>query len=210
MKTKFWTMCLALLACGALNVSAQQQTGVAQDSGAEQRVALDSQPIALDSLSRAAIAGQLLTKALDGTPDVPVKNARFIIENRSASFYNYVSGSVTFYDERGVRCGEGQFTLNALAPGEQVETDAPGLRISCSPRTWRLVANNLLTRTADVAKPAADAAQPMTPMASTVDTPVMSMLEITVDDRVYSAPMGSTLEVPVRKRRVKITVRPSQ
>src|SRR4051794_13164812 len=111
MKTKISMMCLALLACCAFNTRAQQAS-TPQDAGIEQRVALDSQPIALDSLGRTAITGQLLTKALTGTPDAPVKNVRFIIENRSASFYNYVSGSVTFYDERGVRCGEGLFTLN--------------------------------------------------------------------------------------------------
>ncbi|HUQ30692.1 MAG TPA: FxLYD domain-containing protein [Pyrinomonadaceae bacterium] len=209
MKTKIAVICLALLASGALNVRAQQGS-TPQDAGIEQRVALDGQPIALDSLARAAIAGQLLTKALAGTPDAPVKNVRFIIENRSASFYNYVSGSVTFYDERGVRCGEGQFTLNALAPGEQVETDAPGLRLSCTPATWRLVANNLLTRTTDAAKPVAETAASQPETTPVADNPLMQQLEIVVDDRVYNAPMGSTLDVSVRKRRVKITVRPAQ
>jgi hypothetical protein len=209
MKTKIVVMSLALLACGAFNVRAQQAS-TPQDAGIEQRVALDGQPIALDSRARAAIAGQLLTKALAGTPDAPVKNVRFIIENRSASFYNYVSGSVTFYDERGVRCGEGQFTLNALAPGEQVETDAPGLRLSCTPATWRLVANNLLTRTTDAAKPVAETPAPQPETTPVANNPLMQQLEIVVDDRVYNAPMGSTLDVSVRKRRVKITVRPAQ
>jgi hypothetical protein len=209
MKTKIVMMCLALLACGALNVRAQQ-AATPQDAGIEQRVALDSQTVALDSQARAAIAGQLLTKALTGTPDAPVKNVRFIIENRSASFYNYVTGSVTFYDERGVRCGEGQFTLNALAPAEQVETDAPGLRLSCTPATWRIVANNLLTRTTDAAKPVAADAVPQPEVIPVVNNPLMQPLEIVVDDRVYNAPMGSTLEVSVRKRRVRITVRPAQ
>jgi hypothetical protein len=208
MKTKIVMLCLALLTCSAVSAGAQQ-TGAAQDSGMEQRVALDGQPIALDSLGHAALAGQLLTRALAGTPDAPVKNARFVIENRSASFYNYVAGSVTFYDERGVRCGEGQFTLNAVAPGEQVETDAPGLRLSCSPRTWRLVANNLLARASGVAaQPIVETPQPTAP--TTTSTPELLPLEITVDDKVYSAPLGSTLDVPVRKRRVKITVRAAQ
>jgi hypothetical protein len=208
-RIKIMLMCLALLTCGALNVRAQQEN-MASETGTEQRVALDNQAIAMDSLGRAAIAGQLLTRALNGTPDAPVKNARFIIENRGASFYNYVSGSVTFYDERGVRCGEGQFTLNALAPGEQAETDAPGLRLSCAPRTWRIVANNLLTRTSEVAKPVTAAAdtQPETPTHASA--PGILPLEIVVDDQVYNAPLGSTLEVSVRKRRVKITVRSAQ
>src|SRR5436853_587419 len=147
-----------LLAYCALNVNAQQATA---SRGNEQRVGLEEQAIALDSTAQAALAGQLLTKALSGMPDAPVKNARFTIENRSALFYTYVSGSVTFYDERGVRCGEGEFALNALAPNEQAEVDAPGLRLSCAPRSWRIVANNLLTRATDTAKPAEQAAQPV-------------------------------------------------
>jgi hypothetical protein len=201
------TMCLALLACGAFDVCAQQASAT-QDAMTEQRAALDGQTIAMDSMGRAAIAGQLLTRALSGTPDAPVKNARFIIENRSAFFYNYVSGSVTFYDERGVRCGEGQFTLNALAPGEQAETDAPGLRLSCVPGTWRLVAKDLVPRVNDKIVPVEEAAQPEMP--APVNVPAMLPLEIVVDDKVYNAPLGSTLEVPVRKRRVKITVRSAQ
>jgi hypothetical protein len=200
-------MCVALLTCAVLNVRAQQPV-TAQDAGAERRVSLDEQTVALDALGRVAIAGQLLTRALSGAPDAPVKNARFIIENRSQVFYTYVTGSVTFYDERGVRCGEGQFTLNALAPNEQAETDAPGLRLSCAPRTWRIVANNLLTRTSETAKPIEKAVEPTQP--APVSTPVMQSLEIVVDDQVYNAPLGSTLEVPVKNKRVKITVRSAQ
>jgi hypothetical protein len=175
----------------------------------EQRVALEGQAVALDSMGRNAIAGQLLTRAVSGTTDAPVKNARFIIENRSAFFYNYVSGSVTFYDERGVRCGEGQFTLNALAPNEQAETDAPGLRLTCAPRTWRIVAKDLVPRVNDKIVPVAEAT-PAEPPALVVNPSTMQPLEIVVDDKVYNAPLGSTLEVSVRKRRVKITVRAAQ
>jgi hypothetical protein len=200
--------CLALFSCGAYDVRAQQTTAT-QEAGLEQRVVLEEQAVALDSLSRAAIAGQLLTRALSGTPEAPVKNARFIIENRSTLFYNYVSGSVTFYDERGVRCGEGQFTLNALAQGEQAETDAPGLRLTCAPRTWRIVAKDLVPRVNDRPAPIMEATQTAESPAITA-TPAVLPLEIVVDDRVYNAPLGSTLEVPVRKRRVKITVRSAQ
>lgn len=207
MRIKIMVMCMAFLACGASAASAQQVSAT-QEATAEQRVALDSQAVALDSLGRVSVAGQLLTRALGGTPDAPVKNARFIIENRSSLFYNYVSGSATFYDERGVRCGEGQFTLSALAPGEQVETDAPGLRLTCAPRTWRIVAKDLIPRTYDRLVPVAEAAQPETPVPT--HAPAMMPLEIVVDDQVYSAPLGSTLEVSVRKRRVKITVRAAQ
>ena len=206
MRIRIMLVCIGLLVCGVLKINAQQAGG-AQDAGTERRVALEEQPVALDSAGRAALAGQLLTKALAGTPDAPVRNVRFIVENRSAFFYTYVSGSVTFYDERGVRCGEGQFSLNALAPNEQAETDAPGLRLSCAPRSWRLVAHNLLTRASEAAKPTEEATQTQPAQAS---APAILPLEITVDDKVYSAPLGSTLEVPVRKKRVKITVRAAQ
>jgi len=195
----------ALLAGGALEVRAQP-TEAAQEAISEQRVALEGQPVALDSMGRTAIMAQLLTRALSGTPDAPVKNARFIIENRSQFFYNYVSGSVTFYDERGVRCGEGQFTLNALAPNEQAETDAPGLRLTCAPRTWRIVAKDLVPRVHDRLVPDTTVAAPAEPPVPAAP-PATLPLEIVVDDRVYNAPLGSTLDVPVRKRRVKITVR---
>lgn len=212
MRIKIMVMCVALSTCVALNVRAQQTAATAQDAGNERRVSLEEQPVALDALGRAAIAGQLLTKALSGSPDAPVKNARFIVENRSQFFYTYITGSVTFYDERGVRCGEGMFTLNALAPGEQAETDAPGLRLSCAPKTWRIVANNLLTRTSEKTLPVEEAAQPVQQpvQPAPVNTPTPLPLEITVDDQVYSAPLGSTLEIPVKKRRIKITVRAAQ
>lgn len=207
MRMKIILTCLALLTCGALSVCAQQ-TDATQEAATEQRVALEGQAVAMDSMGRAAIAGQLLTRALSGTPDAPIKNARFIIENRSAFFYNYVSGSVTFYDERGVRCGEGQFTLNALAPNEQAETDAPGLRLTCAPRTWRIVAKDLVPRVNDRLVPVVETTPVETP--APVNAPTLMPLEITVDDQVYNAPLGSTLEVSVRKRRVKITVRAAQ
>lgn len=205
MRIKIIVISMALLMCCVLDVRAQEATTA--DTG-EQRVALEAQALALDSAGREALAGRLLTQALAGTADAPVKNARFIIENRSSFFYTYVSGNVTFYDERGVRCGEGQFALNALAPSEAAETDAPGLRLSCSPRTWRIVANNLLTRAGSDVLQVIPPKEPVLPAAD--NTPVMLPLEIVVDDKVYNAPLGSTLEIPVRRRRVKITVRAAQ
>lgn len=208
MKRRLIAMFVALLVCCFVSVCAQQ-VSTTPNAETERRVALDAQTVALDSLGRTAIGGQLLTRALDGTPDMPVSNARFIIENRSAIFYTYVSGTVTFYDERGVRCGEGEFALSSLAPNEQAETDAPGLRITCAPRTWRIVANNLLTRTSETARPAEVATQPA-PSAEPQTVTAPASVEIVVDDKVYSAPMGSTLTVPVKKRRIRITVRAPQ
>ncbi|HEX8708473.1 MAG TPA: hypothetical protein VF723_09545 [Pyrinomonadaceae bacterium] len=199
-------MCAALVASGALGVRAQQaQQPSGQGGAGEQRTPLAEQPVALDAAGQAALAGRLLTTALGGTPDAPVRNVRFVVENRSAVFYTYVTGSVTFYNEAGVRCGEGLFTLNSLAAGESAETDAPGLRLTCSPASWRLVANNLLTRSSDVSRPVEQTAGAQT--TAPAAAPVMQMLEIEVDGRVYSAPLGSTLEIPVRRRQVKITVR---
>jgi hypothetical protein len=43
--------------------------------------------------------------------------------------------------------------LDALAPQESAEVDTPGLRLRCTPSTWRVVATNLVTRTVDIAKP---------------------------------------------------------
>jgi hypothetical protein len=207
-----------MAACGVLLFSLGASGARAQEADAaavaEQRVGLEAEASALDAQGRTALVGQLLTQALGGTPDAPVRNARFIIENRGAVFFAYVSGSVTFYDERGVRCGEGQFTLNALAQGERAETDAPGLRITCAPRTWRIVAKDLLPRSTERISLPAQAettAQPTTPAAAApADTPAVLPLEITVDDKVYNAPIGSTLEVSVRRRRVRITVRAAQ
>jgi hypothetical protein len=207
-----------MAACGALLFSLCASGVRAQETNAgaavaEQRVGLEAEATALDAQGRTALAGQLLTQALSGTPDAPVRNARFIIENRGAVFFAYVSGSVTFYDERGVRCGEGQFTLSALAQGERAETDAPGLRVTCAPRTWRIVAKDLLPRSTErISLPAQEETtmQPPTPAAAApADTPAVLPLEITVDDKVYNAPIGSTLEVSVRTRRVRITVRPA-
>ena len=205
-------MCLALLAVGGAPGVRAQETAAAAAATSEQRVSLEAEATALDAQGRAALVGQLLTQALAGTPDAPVRNARFIIENRGPVFLAYVSGSVTFYDDRGVRCGEGQFTLSALAQGERAETDAPGLRITCAPRTWRIVAKDLLPRATErISLPEQEeAAQPLMPATAPADTPAVLPLEITVDDKVYNAPIGSTLEVSVRRRRVRITVRAAQ
>jgi hypothetical protein len=209
-RLKIMAACVALLfSLGASSARAQETNAAA---AAEQRVGLEAEASALDAQGRTVLVGQLLTQALGGTPDAPVRNARFIIENRGPVFFAYVSGSVTFYDERGVRCGEGQFTLSALAQGERAETDAPGLRVTCAPRTWRIVAKDLLPRSTErISLPPQEeaAAQPMTPAAAPANTPAVLPLEITVDDKVYNAPLGSTLEVSVRTRRVRITVRPA-
>jgi hypothetical protein len=211
-RLKIMAVCAALLfALGGAGARAQDAQDAQDAAASEQRAGLEAEATALDAQGRTALAGQLLTQALAGTVEAPVRNARFIIENRGPVFLVYVSGSVTFYDERGVRCGEGQFSLNALAAGERAETDAPGLRLTCAPRSWRIVAKDLLPRSTErISLPASEETPQSLAPPPTAETPALLPLEITVDDKVYNAPIGSTLEVSVRRRRVRITVRAAQ
>ena len=126
---------------------------IASAQPTEPRVALDQPALAADSHGAQAIEARLLTQVVNGSDDSPVMNVKLSVKNISGMFYTYVSGWATFYDSAGVRCGEGLFKLDALAVDETAATDTPGLRLRCSPATWRIVATNLLTRTADVAKP---------------------------------------------------------
>jgi hypothetical protein len=225
LRIKFIACCLALLACCSLSALAQQPAGTtnhAQAAPAEQRVPLAEKAVALDATGRAALAGNLLTTALNGGNDAPVRNVRLVIENRSADFYTYISGWATFYDAAGVRCGEGMFKLDALSVEESAETDTPGLRLTCAPTTWRIVALNLLTRAGDTARPilpaqvqsnsaSAEQAQPGSAQTSAPAPPDATnalplFVNISVDGRAYRVPLGSTLEIPVNKKRTKITV----
>ena len=67
-----------------------------------------------------------------------------VVKNSSTISLAFASGIVTFYDAAGVRCGEGVFKADVIAMNESFETDAPGIRIRCTPVTWRIVATNLL------------------------------------------------------------------
>lgn len=199
MKIKMIVLCLALIACSA--AARAQETAVVQ-SPVKQPVALAQKAVALDAAGREALTASLLTNALQGTPEAPIKNARFVVENRSAAFYTYVSGAITFYKEGGIRCGEGLFTLNALAPGEAAETDAPGLRLECTPSSWRIVASNLMTRASDTASRPVEPQPPAQPPPPAAPSP----LYLTIDGQQYQVPLNSTLEIPVRKRRIRITL----
>ena len=134
----------AILSLQAICAFAQQP---AQNT-VEQRVPLTETAVALDAKGAAALEGTLRTTALNGAPDTPVTNIRLVIKNASPLFYGYVSGLVTLYDGAGVRCGEGIFKADALSVNESFETDAPGIRIRCTPTTWRIVATNLVLRSA--------------------------------------------------------------
>src|SRR5437868_45226 len=119
----------------------------------EERVALAGTALAMDAKSAPALEARLLTQVLNGSDDSPVTNVKIAVKNITPNFYTYVSGWATFYDANAVRCGEGLFKLDALAPQESAEVDTPGLLLRCAPSTWRIVATNLMTRAADVAQP---------------------------------------------------------
>jgi len=219
-------------AAHAQQATAQQQSSqtTADTRPSEPRVALAQVAVAYDVEGHEALNGRLRTQSLAGTPDAPVRDTRVVVENRSPIFYNYVSGWATFYGADGVRCGEGLWKLEALAPSEQVEVDTPGLRLTCTPSTWRIVATTLLTRTGDVAKPREPTAPPpaetgqktTTETTTTAAAPGASTtgatatngasatnvppLEINVNGKTIPIQLGNPLEIQVGKERVRIVV----
>jgi hypothetical protein len=218
---------LSVCAAGATAQVAPAETAVPVPetaAGGEPRVALTEATTAFDAAGRIALGGRLRTTTLAGTQDAPARNVLITIENRSRFFYNYVSGSATFYDAGGVRCGEGMWKVGTLAVGEVAEVDTPGLRLTCSPATWRIVAINLLTRSTDVAKPdggatpAPDSATPATTTLATTSAPaagatppasaVMPRLEININGRTLPLQIGNPLEIIVGNERVNIVVNP--
>lgn len=232
MKTIINVFCLALVlaVCGG-GASAQQPTPAVTGAGDsssslssnEPRVALTEVTTAFDSQGRAVLGGRLRTAAaLAGTQEAPTRNVLLVIENRSGIFYSYVSGSATFYDAGGVRCGEGLWKVGTLAVGEAAEVDTPGLRLTCTPATWRIVAVNLVTRAADATKSDSNAAPPATDSAVTPSaTPsapsltvspaaaaAMPRLEININGKTLPLQIGNPLEIVVGKERVNIVVNP--
>ncbi|GAC1398930.1 MAG: hypothetical protein NVSMB56_13900 [Pyrinomonadaceae bacterium] len=154
MKRSFVALGLFFVAFSCALFAQNTPPGNANDAGKEPRVALGEQATAFDTTGNVALGGRLRTTMLNGTPDAPVRNARFVIENRSANAYTFVSGVVTFYDSTGVRCGQGVWNLDALASNEAAELDTPDLRVTCAATTWRVVATSLITRGGnDIAKP---------------------------------------------------------
>jgi hypothetical protein len=229
--TAFLGLAFATCAGGARAQAAgaaqQQPSQAASDNRpSEPRVPLAQAAVAYDVEGHEALNGRLRTQSLSGTPDAPVRNTRLVVENRSALFYNYVAGWATFYGDDGVRCGEGLWKLEALAPGEQVEVDTPGLRLTCTPSTWRVVATTLLTRTGDVAKPpapataatgetaatnaasAATASNATGATNATVATNAAGVppLEININGKTIPVQLGNPLEIQVGKERVRIVV----
>lgn len=186
------TMLALLLAITSVGVMAQQPA----ESG-ERRVALTDTAVALDAAGASALEGSLRTTALNGTTDSPVTNIRMVVKNSSSVSYALVSGLVTFYDASGVRCGEGIFKADALAVGEAFETDTPGIRIRCSPATWRIIATNLLPRVAPVVE---------NPAAVTRST---TNLLISIDGEEHPLQIDRPLVVTLGNAQRTIVVRPA-
>lgn len=171
---------------------------------AEQRAALNEAAIGFDAKGAPAVEGRLSTMVLNGSQDSPVTNVRIVLKNTSANFYNYVSGWATFYDSAAVRCGEGLFKLDALAPNESSEVDTPGLRLTCSPQSWRITMANLLTRTVDVAKPAEPAP---VPEAAVVERPAPVNFIISIDGEEHPIQVNNPVVLKLGNRNRKIVLK---
>jgi hypothetical protein len=191
-------MGLAFLLAGAITVAAQQP--------AEQRAALAEAAVGFDAKGAPAIEARLLTTVLNGSDDSPVTNVRLVIKNTSSNSYTYVTGWATFYDSGAVRCGEGLFKVDALAQGESAETDTPGLRLRCTPASWRIVATNLLTRTVDIAKEVVTAPPPV--VEPVVEKPAPVNFIISIDGEQHPIQVNNPIVLKLGNRNRKIVLKP--
>lgn len=188
---------LAFLMAGAVTVAAQQP--------AEQRAGLGEAAVGFDAKGAPAIEARLLTTVLNGSDDSPVTNVRLVVRNTSSNAYTYVTGWATFYDSGAVRCGEGLFKVDALAQGESAEADTPGLRLRCSPASWRIVATNLLTRTVDIAKEVVTAPPPVEPV---VERPAPVNFIISIDGEQHPIQVNNPIVLRLGNRNRRIVLRP--
>ena len=172
----------------------------------EQRAALTDAAIAFDTKSAPALEARLRTQVLNGSDDSPVTNVKIAVKNVTPSFYTYVSGWATFYDSNAVRCGEGLFKLDALAPQESAEVDTPGLRLRCAPSTWRIVATNLMTRTADIAQ--VIATQPPPPVEAVVERLAPVNFIISIDGEQHPIQVNNPIVLKLGNRNRKIVLKP--
>lgn len=181
---------VAILLCSfAIGTAAQQS---------ESRVALNQPATAADTGGTPAIEATLMTQVLNGADDSPVTNIKLVVKNVGGVFYTYITGWATFYDSAGVRCGEGLFKVDALAVDESAATDAPGLRLRCSPSTWRIVATNLLTRAGETAKPGESIS------SSEGERPALKNFVISIDGEEHPIQLNNpiVLQMGTRERRI--------
>src|SRR2546421_5653772 len=169
----------------------------------EQRAAVTDAAIAFDAKSAPALEARLRTQMLNGSDDSPVTNVKIAVKNVTPNFYTYVSGWATFYDANAVRCGEGLFKLDALAPQESAEVDTPGLRLRCAPSTWRIVATNLMTRNADFAPIAAPP-----PVEAVVEKPPPVNFIISIDGEQHPIQVNNPIVLKLGNRNRKIVLKP--
>jgi hypothetical protein len=187
--------------------AASSTVAIAAQQSAEQHAALNEAAMAFDTRGATAIEARLLTTVLNGSEDSPVTNIRLAIKNAGANFYTYVTGWATFYDAAGMRCGEGLFKVDALAPNESAEADTPGLRLRCAPTTWRIVAINLLTRTTETAKPVETAAPPAETTVVAKPTPMNFI--ISIDGEEHPIQVNNPMVLKLGNRQRKIVLRPA-
>lgn len=172
----------------------------------EPRAALNETAIALDAKSAPALEARLLTQVLNGADDSPVTNVKISVKNATPNFYTYVTGWVTFYNANAMRCGEGLFKIDALAPQESAEVDTPGLRVRCAPQSWRVVATNLMTRTVDIAKPAEPVTAAVEPAAPERPAPINFL--ISIDGEEHPIQVNNPVTLKLGNRNHKIVLRP--
>jgi hypothetical protein len=189
---------MMLMAVCAMAAGAQQP--------AEQRASLTEPAAASDAKGAPAIEAKLLTTVLNGSDDSPVNNVRLVVKNTSPDFYTYVTGWATFYDSSAVRCGEGLFKVDALASGESSETDTPGLRLKCTPASWRIVATNLLTRRTDTAQEVV-APTPPPPAPPPVERRPVGNYVLNISGANYPIQVDNPLVVKMGNKKVKIVLR---
>lgn len=171
----------------------------------EQRAPLNDVAVALDAKGTPAFEARLSTTVLNGSQDSPVTNVRLVVKNTTTNFYTYITGWATFYDSSALRCGEGLFKVDALAPNESAETDTPGLRLRCSPATWRVVATNLLKRSSDTFQPAAPPPPPAEPPAEERRQPVNFI--ISIDGEEHPIQVNNPLVLKLGNKNRKIVLR---
>ena len=174
----------------------------------EERVALAGTAIAMDAKSGPALEARLLTQVLNGSDDSPVTNVKISIKNITPNFYTYVSGWATFYDANATRCGEGMFKLDALAPQESAEVDTPGLRVRCAPTQWRVVATNLMTRTADIAQP--NLIPPPRAPEPLAERPAPVNFIISIDGEEHPIQVNNPITLKLGNRNRKVVLKPIQ
>ncbi|HXI24565.1 MAG TPA: hypothetical protein VNG71_11935 [Pyrinomonadaceae bacterium] len=194
---------IALAAIGFLagTAFAQQST--------EQRAALSDAATGLDAKGAPAIEARLLTQVLNGSDESPVTNVKIAVKNVTPIFYTYISGWATFYDANATRCGEGVFKLDALAPQESAEVDTPGLRLRCSPSTWRVVATNLVTRTVDIAKPVETQVPPTEPTPAAQPAAPVNFV-ISIDGEEHPIQVNNPIVLKLGNRNRTIVLKAAQ